>query len=234
MEYLQAINGYLHEMNLMTIIFRIMCAVVAGTFIGIDRSEKRRVAGYKTHAIVCLGAALVMLTGEYIHGRFGGSGDVARLGAQVISGVGFLGVGTIIVTGNNQVKGLTTAASLWTCSCIGLALGIGFYSGALAAVLAIVLIFRYFKIINYYVNKHLRAVEVYIELESPQHISSFLEILREESLKVSSFEIGPTRIRDDGVSILATIETGEKKSCAEVLDLIRNIVGVKTVEEYNC
>lgn len=234
MEYLQDINGYLHEMNLVTIIFRITCAVIAGTFIGIDRSEKRRVAGYKTHAIVCLGAALVMLTGEYIYERFGGIGDVARLGAQVISGVGFLGVGTIIVTGNNQVKGLTTAASLWTCSCIGLALGIGFYSGAVAAVIAIVLIFRYFKIINYYVNKHLRAIEVYIELESPQYIAGFLEILREENFKVSSFEIGQTRIRDEGVSILATIETGNLKTSAEVIDLIHGIPGVKTVEEYNC
>ncbi|RDU21760.1 MgtC/SapB family protein [Anaerosacchariphilus polymeriproducens] len=234
MEYLVFVNEYLHEMNLVTIIFRIVCAVVAGTIIGIDRSEKRRVAGYKTHAIVCLGAALVMLTGEYIFRQYGGSGDLARLGAQVISGVGFLGVGTIIVTGNNQVKGLTTAASLWTCSCIGLAIGIGFYSGALASVAALLLIFRYFKLINYYVNKHLRAVEVYIELESAQYISGFLEFIREKDCKVSSFEIGPARMKDEGISILATIETGRMRTCTDVLELLRSIPGIRTVEEYNC
>lgn len=234
MVYFKLINEYLHEMNLVTTLFRVICAIVAGTVIGVDRSKKRRVAGYKTHAVVCLGAALVMLTGQYIYQYFGQTGDVARLGAQVISGVGFLGVGTIIVTGNNQVKGLTTAASLWTSSCIGLAIGIGFYSGALFATVALVLIFRYLKFINFYVNKHLRAVEVYIELESPKYIAGFLEVLRIERLKVSSFEIGEARTGEQEISILATIETGNQMSIEEVLDLLYDIPGVKTVEEYNC
>lgn len=108
-------------------------SLVAGTLIGLDRSMKRRGAGIKTHVLVCLGSALVMMTGQFIQLNYEGTMDVARMGAQVISGVGFLGVGTIIVTGHNQVKGLTTAAGLWACACIGLAIGIGFVDGALLA-----------------------------------------------------------------------------------------------------
>ena len=72
-----------------------------------------------------------MMTSEYMTHAFDAKLDMARLGAQVISGIGFLGVGTILVTGKNQIRGLTTAAGLWTCACVGLAIGIGFAEGAI-------------------------------------------------------------------------------------------------------
>ncbi len=99
--------------NLLAITIRLLFALFVGLIIGIDRERKRRVAGIKTHILVCLGSALVMITSQYMMLTFGEvAADVSRMGAQVISGVGFLGVGTIIVTGRNQVKGLTTAASI--------------------------------------------------------------------------------------------------------------------------
>ena len=87
---------------------RLLLALIVGLVVGIDRELKRRGAGIKTHVLVCLGAAAVMITSEYLFVKFGGDLDLSRMGAQVISGVGFLGVGTIIVTGRNQVRGLTT------------------------------------------------------------------------------------------------------------------------------
>lgn len=117
--------------TLVGIWIRLLFSLAVGMFIGIDRGLKRRGAGIKTHVLVCLGATLVMLTSEYMFRTFpDAKADMARLGAQVISGVGFLGVGTIMVTGRNQVRGLTTAACLWISACEGLAAGIGFVEGA--------------------------------------------------------------------------------------------------------
>lgn len=115
---------------------RILLACVLGGIIGYEREHTNRPAGFRTHILVCAGAALVMLTGEFIHLKFGGGTDPARIGAQVVSGIGFLGAGTILRSGFH-VKGLTTAASLWAVSCVGLACGIGFYAGAVIAAVAI-------------------------------------------------------------------------------------------------
>ncbi len=115
----------------LAIALRLFLAMLVGMAVGIDRGLKRRGAGVKTHVLVCLGSALVMMTSEYMTHAFGAKLDMARLGAQVISGIGFLGVGTILVTGKNQIRGLTTAAGLWTCACVGLAIGIGFAEGAI-------------------------------------------------------------------------------------------------------
>ncbi|MFI3284896.1 MAG: MgtC/SapB family protein [Erysipelotrichaceae bacterium] len=122
-------------MSNLELILKFALAIITGVIIGAERVKKRRPAGIKTHAQVCLGATLVMITGEYIYLVYGGMGDVARMGAQVISGVGFLGVGTIIVTGRNKVSGLTTAAGLWFSACVGLTIGIGYYSAAVMAIL---------------------------------------------------------------------------------------------------
>ena len=132
---------YIRELNMLSILIRLILAVVTGVLIGIDRRMKRRGAGIKTHVLVCLGATIVMMTGQYISIYFGTGQEVSRMGAQVVSGIGFLGVGTIIVTGRNQVRGLTTAAGLWACACTGLALGIGFYEGALLVLLFIYITF---------------------------------------------------------------------------------------------
>ena len=117
---------------------RLTVAMICGGIIGLERGRRRRPAGFRTHMLVCMGAALTMLIGQYVATRLaadpslaGRTTDVARLGAQVINGIGFLGAGTIIVTGRQEVKGLTTAAGLWASACMGLAIGAGFYLGAL-------------------------------------------------------------------------------------------------------
>ena len=121
------------------VVVRLLLATILGGIVGYEREHTHRPAGFRTHILVCIGSALVMITSEFIFERYKMSANVdpARLGAQVISGIGFLGAGTIIRDGFN-VKGLTTAASLWAVSCVGIATGIGFYAGA---ILATVLIF---------------------------------------------------------------------------------------------
>jgi putative Mg2+ transporter-C (MgtC) family protein len=116
------------------ILARLLLACFLGGLIGYERESTNRPAGFRTHILVCVGAALIMITAESISQKYAGitNIDPTRLGAQVISGIGFLGAGTIIREGAN-VRGLTTAASLWAVSCVGIAAGIGFYSGAVIA-----------------------------------------------------------------------------------------------------
>ena len=117
------------EWTWQNIFVRILSALVLGIVIGIDRGVKRRGGGARTTITVCLGAAMVMLMEQYLEALYPERLDISRIAAQVISGVGFLGAGSILVSGH-QIKGLTSAASIWTCACIGLAVGIGFLDGA--------------------------------------------------------------------------------------------------------
>ena len=126
----------LREVTYLAVALRIFAAVLVGGILGLERGMKNRPAGLRTYMLVCVGACIVMLTNQYIYQVFG-SGDPVRMGAQVVSGIGFLGAGTIIVTRRNQIKGLTTAAGLWSAAGVGLALGVGFYEAALAGTVAV-------------------------------------------------------------------------------------------------
>lgn len=115
----------------MKILFRSLAAVVVGVVIGSERARQGRAAGMRTHILVCLGAALTSMISVFAAEQLGNQGDLLRLSAQVVTGIGFLGAGMIILRENNIITGLTTAAGVWTTSIIGIALGLGFYAGAL-------------------------------------------------------------------------------------------------------
>ncbi len=129
---------------------RLLLAAVFGCLIGFEREQYSRPAGARTYALVCMGSALVMIISEYTYKIYGATVEPTRLGAQVISGIGFLGAGTIMKEGFT-VRGLTTAAGLWVMSCIGLAVGIGFYSGA---VIATILNYFILLILKKFIWKH--------------------------------------------------------------------------------
>ena len=230
---LESIMLYLRDLNLVSMAFRLFMAVFLGTVIGIDRGMKRRVAGVKTHAVVCVGAALVMMTGQFIHLYMNGAGggDTARLGAQVISGVGFLGAGTIIFTGQRRVSGLTTAASLWTSACIGLAVGIGFYSGAISATICLMVIFRYFKFIDVYVESHSNVYEVYMEFETNEIMSSALKKLREAGIKVNNVIVIKKKAKSQNIVVQASLEAGRWKTKNSIFRMVEEQEGVVSVEE---
>lgn len=171
-----------------TIFIRIFVSASLGAIIGIDRVKKRRPAGIKTHALVSMGATLVMLTSEFIYITFNGSTDVARLSAQVISGVGFLGAGTIMVTRKHQVKGLTTAAGLWFSATLGLAVGIGFYVGAFSSMIVLFIIIRIFSIYDMHLQRNSFFIDMYIELDSKTSLGSLLKLIRHHQCHVSDIE----------------------------------------------
>ncbi len=227
------INAYLHDLNVVTIAFRLLLAMGLSCIIGIDRGMRKRVAGVKTHIIVCLGATLIMMTGEYIHlySNGVGVGDTARLGAQVISGVGFLGVGTIMVTGQrHEVSGLTTAASLWASAGIGLAVGIGFYSGAIMTAACIMIVFRYFKFIDKYVEQHSSIYEVYMEFENDDRMRAAVRKLNDSDIKVTNIYTDKNT-KSGIVSVHATFEAPRWKPRSAVFREAREQDGAISVEE---
>lgn len=153
---------YIDWLYLGKVIMRLGLSVVMGSTIGNERAKHGQSAGARTHALVCLGSALTALISVYLSEKLGSFGDLTRISAQVISGIGFLGAGMIMVKHNNVIKGLTTAAGVWSTSIIGIALGYGFYYGAIVAFILFL-----FAIIMFTKLEHNRISRVgaYVEID---------------------------------------------------------------------
>lgn len=225
-------NRIISEWNTVSIGMRLICSMFIGVIIGIDREYKNRGAGIKTHVLVCLGSTLVMMVGEYIAFQFPDSKvDITRIGAQVVSGVGFLGVGTIIVTGKNQVKGLTTAAGLWVCACTGLAVGIGFVQGAILTVLLIIFTLKGLSFLERVMHKYKKRFDMYIEFESNKSIKIFISKMRERKVKISNMNFVKESLKDDGPMAIVTCEISKIREREEFLEILREMNGIKYLEE---
>lgn len=181
----------LGELNLFSTVVRLALALILGGILGIERGRKRRPAGLRTYMIVCMASALVMLTGEYLVQEYG-TGAPARLGAQVISGIGFLGAGTIIIT-SRQVKGLTTAAGLWAAACMGLAIGAGFYAGAVICGTFLLLVMAAMSRLDAYLLLRSRQINFFAEFKSMEALGRFMRFLRDEGYKLYNIEINRNR-----------------------------------------
>lgn len=177
------------EWNVTGICLRLALATFVGVIIGLDREYKNKGAGIKTHALVCIGAAMAMIVNEYVFREFPNMNtDITRLGAQVISGIGFLGVGTIMMNGRSEVKGLTTAAGLWACAGVGLAAGIGFAEGTLLAVIFILFIFRVLAPLDKKLHKNSKRIDLYMEFKDSESIRPFMESLRRQKVDLLEFD----------------------------------------------
>lgn len=212
------------------ILIRLLLALCVGLIIGIDREMKRRVAGIKTHILVCLGAALVMITSQYMTMNFENGGDPARLGAQVISGVGFLGVGTIIVTGRNQVRGLTTAASIWVCACLGLAAGVGFIEGVLITLLLLVFTLKVLGKLDVIVHRRAKTFDLYIEFKSNKGLTQFVEKMKMDEVKLSMMQIGKGESEEDGPNAIIGVKLHERDR-EHFVDSLRREKYIKLIEQ---
>ena len=158
--------GSLRDLNVLSVCVRLLLAMAFGGTIGFERGIRQRAAGLRTHMLLCVGAASTMLVSQYIYASYG-VGDPARLSAQVISGIGFLGAGTIIVTRRNQIKGLTTAATLWATACMGLAVGVGFYECALAMYVILIFILLLVNVVDTKYLKIPTSTALYLVKEFP-------------------------------------------------------------------
>ena len=172
---------FLTEFNAVTVVIRVVLAALAGALVGLEREFHGRAAGMRTHMMVALGAALAAMIGLFTVKELGFSSDPMRVGAQVISGVGFLGAGTILLRGGgSRITGLTTAAGLWTAASIGLAVGIGFYVGAFMTVFAAMLTFTLITSLEHFLNRKRQRMAIYLELDNVDAVAPMLEMLRTE------------------------------------------------------
>lgn len=228
----EGIISYLRELNFVSIVLRLTLATICAGVIGIERGRKRRPAGFRTHILVCMGAALVMITNQYMVDVLGMDTDPSRMGAQVISGIGFLGAGTIIVVGRNQVKGLTTAAGLWACACMGLAIGIGFYEGAIIGCIFLFGVMTGLHNMDNYVQANSKVMEIYVELEDMSTLTSFLRYLKDKGAKVSNVEVQKIKKGEyQQVGSIMTVRLQEKYNHQEELLELNKIEGVHSIEE---
>jgi len=215
----------------LSIFIRLTLAMLCGGILGMERGKKNRPAGFRTYMLVCVGATLVMLTNQYLCELYG-TGDPARLGAQVISGIGFLGAGTIIVTGRNRVKGLTTAAGLWADACLGLAIGVGFYS---AAIIGCTLIFVVMSVMHRLDNRmvaNAKNVDLYMEFKKMSDLGAFMSKIKEFGMKITEIEMTKSNSTEDvGVAVLLTIKLEKKRPHTEIIQLLSQIEGVCYLEE---
>ncbi len=200
---------------LFKVIIRLLLSVLIGVLIGSERAKHGRAAGMRTHTLVALGACLTSLMSVYVSDILGSGGDVMRISAQVISGIGFLGAGMIIIKNNDIITGLTTAAGVWTTSIIGIALGYGFYSGAIiGAVLFLVSIVVFTRF-----EKRRKSTEhIYVEIDDMYKVNKTVEALKKAFDIEVSYNIVPPKSAYGGnlgivITIPKRIDIDSKKLC---------------------
>ena len=220
-----------HEITHLSIVARIFCALVIGGIIGLERGTKNRPAGLRTYMLVCVGSCLIMLTNQYIY-QSTGAGDPMRLGAQVVSGMGFLGAGTIMVTRHNQIKGLTTAAGLWAAAGVGLALGIGFYEAALVAAVSIYIVLTLVQKWENRDHKKIRFIEVYIEMGPALQLSELTQQLRQMDFHIENIQFeSESGLDSDLRAVIISLRSMKKEDHHALLRRIKGISGIAYIEE---
>ena len=215
---------FIREPTTLAMALRLLLAFICGGVIGAEREIKRRPAGFRTHILICLGAAITTLTSQYL-----------LLGLRLFTdiGIGFIGAGTIIVTGRRQVKGLTTAAGLWASAIVGLTCGAGFVECAVFA--TVVILFAEIVLIKFEFKfaKSGRLCTLYIEYTKPDTIQDVLEMMSERSLKVSNLEVSRTQGEDEEhrYYALLSVQTTPKMGGTELVPAITALPNVFAVEE---
>ena len=228
MDFLRDLVIFLRDFNIWTIAIRLVLAMIFGGALGLERGKQGRAAGMRTHIFVCLGATLTTMIGFHAAERLASTGDPLRIAAQVISGIGFLGVGTILIKGRFQITGLTTAAGMWCAAAIGIALGAGFYEGAIITFICSLLTVKTFWRVEYLINKKNHRFGIYVEIRSDIHVREVVDYM-EKAYRVSDIQITAPRSGTAGnVGIEANVHNRDllitPRAVAETLETQEYVV----------
>lgn len=225
----------IYELSGLTITFRVALAIFVGGLIGTERDIKNRAAGIRTHMLVCLGAAVVMMTNQYVAETYTESNiDITRMGAQVVSGIGFLGAGTILVTSHNRIRGLTTAAGLWAAATLGLAIGIGFYELAIIGSFAILFIVIFLRPFKKFVQDRTVLSHFTLLIYTVDGLDDFLEFTSDEEVKLINMSIeNEHNVKGEttGTILKATIELAPEAHKEDFIKYLKSLEGVSHVVE---
>lgn len=218
------------EWSWQTVLIRILASLILGAVIGIDRGVKRRGGGARTTLTVCLGATMVMLLEQYMQLLYPEQIDISRMAAQVISGVGFLGAGSILVSGH-QIKGLTSAASIWTCACVGLAIGIGFIDGAVVLTICWLIGVHIVPGIEDKFYKRTQYMTLYIEVEDGKAITAVSRKLKQDNCQIDTFGVDKPKAKGQHYQILATFKVPKNINKESYAHDLQELKGVYSVSE---
>ena len=221
----------LRELTYLAVGLRIVAALLMGGILGLERGMKNRPAGLRTYMLVCVGSCLIMMTNQYIY-QATGTGDPTRMSAQVVSGIGFLGAGTIVVTQRNQIKGLSTAAGLWVCAAAGLALGIGFYEAAVIGGVAIFVVLTLLHRWDDRMHRKGRAFNLYFELSKDYPLGEFIRSVRALEIEIYDVRMESEMVLRDGASaFIATVKSKRRVEHTKILEQVNTLEGVAYLEE---
>lgn len=213
----------LREVTYLAVALRIAVAFVLGGILGLERGLKQRPAGLRTYMLVCVGSCMIMLTNQYIYQVFE-AGDPVRMGAQVVSGIGFLGAGTIVVTRHSQIKGLTTAAGLWAAAAVGLATGIGFYEAAIAGAVVIFITLTILSYLDNRMHRKTRYFDIYVQLPSHMSLGKFMNTVREMGYQVEDVRLEYSGdAEDDSRNFLMTLVSQKREDHGEIIAKLHDI-----------
>ncbi len=221
----------LRNVTYLSILLRPLCALIIGGIIGLERGMKNRPAGLRTYMLVCVGSCLIMLTNQYLY-QVAQDGDPMRLGAQVVSGIGFLGAGTIVVTKHNQIKGLTTAAGLWASAGVGLALGVGFYEAALVVGLLVFVVLTLLQRLDDRMRSKTRSMEVYLEFSEKIGLGNLIRQIRAADLEVENIQLEQdSATEENSRAVIASLKCAKRTDHAQLLKKLAALEGVLYLEE---
>ena len=229
-----AFLDYLRELNIASVFVRLLLAMLLGGFVGMERGRKRRAAGFRTYMLVCIGAALTMLLGQYQTAAFeaASASDISRYGAQVINGIGFLGAGTIMLTGRREVKGLTTAAALWACACMGLAIGAGFYECVILGVVLVYVCVRILPLLETELRKKSRNLNLYMEFNAVQDVRHITTCLKSLGDRIVDIEVEPgEKENQQRPSAVCALRLKRRQPHAEVLSAVFKLDHIHKIDE---
>lgn len=221
----------LFDANCISYIIRIVLATILGGIIGMERETKRHPAGFRTFTLVCIGATLATISNIYLF-EITGNTDTSRISAAVISGVGFLGVGTIIVTRKNMVRGLTTAAGLWATACLGVALGSGMIIESIVVFGLIMITMSIFSRFSNYMASHNRYISVYVEILKGRDTEPLFKYLRKNNYTIVTMEKRKEKVcRETDFVINLEFDMKAKTPHADIIRDISELEGINYVEE---
>lgn len=226
-------------------LLRLSIAAFCGGSIGLERGKKRRPAGFRTHMLVCMAATLAMLISQYltmmvteywdalvvIQGGGNKYTDVSRFGAQIINGIGFLGAGTVIVTGRQQVKGLTTAAGLWASACMGLCIGAGFVEGAFVGCLLIISTITVFNHLERFILTRARNINLYVEFAHIDDVGAVISAIKAQEIRIFDVEIHKAKDENTNQSAVFSVRLPKRMSHATAMSVVAGVENVRAIEE---
>lgn len=221
---------YIRDFNTVSVIIRIGLATILSAIMGFERGRRGRAAGLRTHILVCIGATLASMVGLYIRQNIDTDGDVTRIAAQVISGIGFLGAGTILVKNSSTITGLTTAACVWATGAIGICIGYGFYEAAIIATVITYLTVCFLGNIEHKASILGKEFNFYVEFNDANKLNDTIFLFKEKNYYVDSIELCDAKTKfPNAIAARITVKVKQKENVQEIQKQISEMENVAFV-----